>query len=115
MQESAIFKDEIAKTLKSGAPVPVPGLFLEMVNCVLWRVGKSVFNPTIYYSIYSSCQLLGCFQSAFEKMLSSFSHWAVCRRRRQEGAHRQCEGVIQDGRGKATSGPAGKLHVQGRR
>ena len=49
MQESAIFKDEIAKTLKSGAPVPVPGLFLEMVNCVLWRVGKSVFNPTIYY------------------------------------------------------------------
>ena len=46
MQESAIFKDEITKTLKSGAPVPVPGLFLEMVNCVLWRVGKSVFNPT---------------------------------------------------------------------
>ena len=40
-------------------------------------------------------------------MLSSFSHWAACRRRRQEGAHRQCEGVIQDGRGKATSGPAG--------
>ena len=40
MQESAIFKDEITKTLKSGAPVPVPGLFLEMVNCVLWRVGK---------------------------------------------------------------------------
>ena len=39
MQESAIFKDEITKTLKSGAPVPVPGLFLEMVNCVLWRVG----------------------------------------------------------------------------
>jgi len=38
MQESAIFKDEITKTSKSGAPVPVPGLFLEMVNCVLWRV-----------------------------------------------------------------------------
>ena len=44
VQESAIFKDEITKTLHSGSPVPVPGLFLEMVNCVLWRVGEPVHN-----------------------------------------------------------------------
>ena len=38
-QEAAVFKDEISKISHSGtAPVPVPKLFLEMVNCVLWRI-----------------------------------------------------------------------------
>lgn len=38
MQEAAVFKDEISKMSHSGTPVPVPKLFLEMVNCVLWRI-----------------------------------------------------------------------------
>ena len=38
LQEAAIFKDQIAQISHSGVPVPVPKLFLEMVNCVLWRI-----------------------------------------------------------------------------
>ena len=44
MQEAAVFKDDISKMSESGAPVAVPKLFLEMVNCVLWRIisGRAV-------------------------------------------------------------------------
>ena len=44
MQEAAVFKDHISEVCQSGAPVAVPKLFLEMVNCVLWRIvsGRAV-------------------------------------------------------------------------
>ena len=38
VQEAAILKDELTKIAALGKPIEVPKLFLEMVNCVLWRM-----------------------------------------------------------------------------